>query len=165
MGDREMAARLCQRVVELHPQLLPLVLQRYVRVSQADENAATAVRNFRPLVRPEPAARAELAAAGIVAGLEGEPFVLECLPDFVRRDPNLGALVPALVGDPSDLTAEQRAALAAALARILRRGQRYRCVECGLPTATHFWQCPGCRSWDTLAPASRLELTPIPRTR
>jgi lipopolysaccharide biosynthesis regulator YciM len=165
VGDRELAARLCQRVVELHPQLLPQVLQRYARVAQGDDSAASAVQNFRPLIRPEPAARAELAAAGIVAGLEGEAFVLECLPDFIRRDPNLGALIPALSGDPSELTKEQRIALAAALARILRRGQRYRCVECGLPTATHFWQCPGCRSWDTLAPASRLELTPVARPR
>jgi lipopolysaccharide assembly protein B len=165
MGDRPLAARLCQRVVELHPQLLPLVLQRYVRVAQADGDAASAVQNFRPLVKPDPAARAELAVAGLVAGLESEPFVLECLPDFLRRDAYLGALIPALVGDPSDLTNEQRLALAAALARILKRGQRYRCVECGLPTATHFWQCPGCRSWDTLAPASRLELTPVPRSR
>jgi lipopolysaccharide biosynthesis regulator YciM len=165
MGDRELAARLCQRVVELHPQLLPQVLQRYARVAQADGDAANVVQNFRPLVRPDPAARAELAAAGIVAGLENESFVLECLPDFIRREPNLGALVPALTGDPSDLSTEQRVALAAALARILRRGQRYRCVECGLPTATHFWQCPGCRSWDTLAPAARLELTPVPHSR
>jgi lipopolysaccharide biosynthesis regulator YciM len=165
MDDRALAAQLCQRVVDLHPQLLPLVLQRYVRVAQADGDAASAVQNFRPLVRSEPAARAELAAAGIVAGLEHEPFVLECLPDFVRRDQNLGALVPALAGDPADLSREQRLALSSALARILRRGQRYRCVECGLPTATHFWQCPGCRSWDTLAPASRLELTSVPRSR
>jgi lipopolysaccharide biosynthesis regulator YciM len=163
MGDRILAARLCQRVIELHPQLLPLVLQRYVRIAQADGDPASAVQNFRPLVRAEPAARAELAAAGIVAGLENESFVLECLPDFVRRDPNLGVLVPALAGDPANLSSAQRLALAGALARILRRGQRYRCVECGLPTAAHFWQCPGCRSWDTLAPAARLELTPVPR--
>jgi lipopolysaccharide biosynthesis regulator YciM len=165
LGDRDLAARLCQKVVELHPQLLPLVLQRYVRVAQSDGDPAMAVQNFRPLVRSEPAARAELAAAGIVAGLERESFVIECLPDFIRRDPNLGALVPTLVGDPSSLTNEQRIALAGALAKILRRGHRYRCVECGLPTATHFWQCPGCRSWDTLAPASRLELSPVPRQR
>ena len=165
MADKELAARLCQRVVELHPQLLPQVLQRYARVAQTDGDAANVVQNFRPLVRPDPAARADLAAAGIVAGLENEAFVLECLPDFIRREPNLGALVPALAGDPSDLSPEQRLALALALARILRRGQRYRCVECGLPTATHFWQCPGCRSWDTLAPAARLELTPVPHSR
>jgi len=165
MRDREMAVRLCQRVVELHPQLLPLVLQRYVRVARIDDAAGEAVRHFRPLIRPEPAARAELAAAGIIAGLEHEAFVIECLPDFIRRDANLGALVPALVGDPADMTTERRKAVASALARILKRGQRYRCVECGLPTAAHFWQCPGCRSWDTLAPAARLELSPVPRTR
>jgi lipopolysaccharide assembly protein B len=78
MGERERAARLCQRVVDLHPQLLPLVLQRYVRVAQGDSSAVAAVQGFRPLVRPEPKARADLAAAGIVAGLEQEPFVIEC---------------------------------------------------------------------------------------
>ena len=166
MGERDLAARLCQRVADLHPQLLPLVLQRFVRVAQSDQ-ANEAVRNFRPLVRPEPAARAQLAAAGLVAGLEQEAFVLECLPDFVRRDPNLSVLVPALSGsaDPADLNESQRLQLAQSLGRILRRGQRYRCVDCGLPTATHFWQCPGCRNWDTLAPAARLELTPAARPR
>lgn len=163
MGDAPLAVKLCQRVVDLHPQLLPLVLQR---LSQAPTVSADGEdsQKFRPVLGPEPIARAELAAAGIVAGLEQEPFVLDSLPDFIRRDPNLGTLVPALVGDPAALGLSQRQALASALARILRRGMRYRCVECGLPTATHFWQCPGCRSWDTLAPASRLELTPVPHT-
>jgi lipopolysaccharide assembly protein B len=158
-GDADLAQSLCLKVVELHPQLLPLVLQRYARALQVGEGAP----RFRPPIASDSGKRAELAAAGIIAGLEHEPFVLECLPDFVRRDPNLSDLVPTLAGEISTLSGEQRLALAAALARIMRRGMRYRCIECGLPTTTHAWQCPACRSWDTLAPASRFELTPIPR--
>ena len=46
------------------------------------------------------------------------------------------------------------------LARILRRTQRYRCVDCGFASASHFWQCPGCRAWDAFAPVALLDVTP-----
>jgi len=71
--------------------------------------------------------------------------------------------VRSLAGDVNELSPEQVRALATALAHILKRGQRYRCVECGLATAAHFWQCPGCRSWDVLAPLMRVELAPVTR--
>jgi lipopolysaccharide assembly protein B len=161
-GDAETAGRLCQRVVELHPQLLPLVLQRFApRV--ASDGGATLLQMVRPLVRSDPQVRAMYAYSGLTAGLEHDPLVLQCLPDFVRDDPNLNDLVRALGGNLSELTPEQSQELATALARILKRGQRYRCVECGLATATHFWQCPGCRSWDVLAPLMRVELAPVAR--
>ncbi len=34
--------------------------------------------------------------------------------------------------------------------------QRYRCVACGFVAQQHFWQCPGCQTWDGL-PAKRVE--------
>ena len=40
---------------------------------------------FSAWIRPEPAARAELAYAAIVAGLEQETFVRDCLPDSASR--------------------------------------------------------------------------------
>ncbi|HYM35151.1 MAG TPA: hypothetical protein VET48_07105, partial [Steroidobacteraceae bacterium] len=150
------------RTVELHPQLLPLVLQRFApRVPS--EAGAVLLQSVGPLVRSDSAVRAMYAYSGLTAGLENDDFVLQCLPDFVRNDPNLGELVRALTSDATELTTEQSRDLAHALAIILKRGQRYRCVECGLPTATHFWQCPGCRSWDVLAPLIRVELAPVAR--
>jgi len=155
-GDMPMAARLLYRVFELHPQLLPVTLQCYARAAQRP--GGPSLDELRGIVRTGPAARAELAYAGIVAGLEQESFVLDALPDLVRQDPNLSDVVPALAGDPSLFDESRRRSLATALSRVVKRGPHYRCVECGLPTATHFWQCPGCRSWDTLAPVGRVEL-------
>jgi lipopolysaccharide biosynthesis regulator YciM len=163
-GDAELAGRLCQRVVELHPQLLPLVLQRFAPKANT-ASGALLLQSVRPLVRGDSAVRAMYAYSGLTAGLEHEAFVLECLPDFVREDASLSELVRALAKDPTELADEQLRALATALARILKRGQRYRCVECGLGTASHFWQCPGCRSWDVLAPVMRVELAPVARAR
>jgi len=33
---------------------------------------------------------------------------------------------------------------------------RYRCAACGFEATQHFWQCPGCQSWDSY-PARRVE--------
>lgn len=34
--------------------------------------------------------------------------------------------------------------------------KRYRCAACGFKAQQHFWQCPGCQSWDSY-PARRVE--------
>jgi lipopolysaccharide assembly protein B len=158
-NEPEVAATLCQRVVELHPRLLPLALPRVLRAVRGSE-VGDLERRFNTWIRPEPAARAELAYAAIVAGLEQEAFVRDCLPDLLREDPSLGDIVHAVAGDPGQLTQEQRTELAATLGRILRRTQRYRCVDCGFASASHFWQCPGCRGWDAFAPVALLDVTP-----
>jgi lipopolysaccharide biosynthesis regulator YciM len=159
MKEYELAAVLCQRVVELHPRLLALALPRVMRAMRAMQGGELEQR-FYAWIRPEPAARAELAYAGVVAGLEQEAFVRECLPDLLREDPSLGEIVRAVAGDPGQLSEARRGDLATALGRILRRTQRYRCVDCGFASASHFWQCPGCRSWDAFAPVALLDVTP-----
>jgi lipopolysaccharide biosynthesis regulator YciM len=159
MNQPELAATLCQRVVELHPRLLALALPRVLRAVRGTD-AGEIERRFNAWLRPEPSARAELAYAAIVAGLEQEPFVRDCLPDLLREDPSLGEIVRSIAGDPGQLTQQQRTDLALGLARILRRTQRYRCVDCGFASAAHFWQCPGCRSWDAFAPVALLDVTP-----
>jgi lipopolysaccharide assembly protein B len=159
MNERELAATLCQRFVELHPRLLALALPRVLRAVRGSD-AGDLERRFNAWIRPEPSARAELAYAAIVAGLEQEPFVRDCLPDLLREDPSLGEIVRSVAGDPGQLSLQQRTDLAMSLARILRRTQRYRCVDCGFASASHFWQCPGCRAWDAFAPVALLDVTP-----
>ena len=158
-NEPELAATLCQRVVELHPRLLALALPRVLRAVRGSDEGDLE-RRFNAWIRPDPAARAELAYAAIVAGLEQESFVRDCLPDLLREDPSLGEIVRSVAGDPGQLTPQQRTDLAASLGRILRRTQRYRCVDCGFASAAHFWQCPGCRSWDAFAPVALLDVTP-----
>jgi lipopolysaccharide biosynthesis regulator YciM len=159
MNEPELAATLFQRFVELHPRLLALALPRVLRAVRGAD-AGDLEQRFNAWIRPEPSARAELAYAAIVAGLEQEPFVRDCLPDMLREDPSLGEIVRSVAGDPGQLTQQQRTDLALSLARILRRTQRYRCVDCGFASASHFWQCPGCRGWDAFAPVALLDVTP-----
>ena len=160
MNEPELAATLCQRFVELHPRLLALALPRVMRAvrgARCRRSGATlqrvdssrARRARRACVRRDRrgsragAVRARLPAGSAARG--SEP----------RR--NRALALPAI---RAQLTQQQRTDLAMSLARILRRTQRYRCVDCGFASASHFWQCPGCRSWDAFAPVALLDVTP-----
>jgi len=160
-NDARLAGCLSRRVLELHPHLLHMALPRYVQALRlANQSFETADEELRLHVT-NTAQRAQLAYAAIVMGLLDDPFLISCVPDFLERDANLGELVASLAGDVKHASQAQMQAMATALSRIFRRTQKFRCVDCGVTTGTHFWQCPGCRSWDTLVTVARLELSPV----
>jgi len=158
-NDARLAGCLSRRILELHPHLLHMALPRYAQaLHMAGQTFETADDELRLHVT-NTAQRAQLAYAAIVMGVLDDPFLISCVPDFLARDANLGELVTALAGDIKQASPAQLQAIASALSRIFRRTQKFRCVDCGVTTGTHFWQCPGCRSWDTLVTVARLELS------
>ncbi len=158
-NDARLAGCLSRRVLELHPHLLHMALPRYVQaLRMAEQSFETADEELRLHVT-NAAQRAQLAYAAIVMGVLDDPFLVGCVPDLLARDANLGELVTSLAGDIKQASQPQLQAIATALSRIFRRTQKFRCVDCGVTTGTHFWQCPGCRSWDTLVSVARLELS------
>ncbi len=163
IADAGAAALLCKRVIELHPHLLPIALPRYITALRALGATMDNVDEQLSLHTADATQRAALGYAAIAANILDEPYLLHCLPDFLRQDANLGDMVGVLAGEPATLDEPKLRAIAGALSKIFRRTQRYRCVSCGVNTGSHFWQCPGCHSWDTLAPVSRLELAPVGR--
>ena len=66
----------------------------------------------------------------------------------------VGALLPegALLDDAALVR------LCGALRRQAQRAARFRCGECGFSSSGFFWQCPGCKSWDSLKPRSPSDL-------
>jgi lipopolysaccharide biosynthesis regulator YciM len=55
-----------------------------------------------------------------------------------------------LLAHPS--TEQPPAAVLQALDRSCIPLRRYRCSACGFEASHHFWQCPGCQSWDSYSP-------------
>jgi lipopolysaccharide assembly protein B len=162
-SDARTAALACKRIVEMHPHLLSLALPKYLTALRDLKLAMDSSGDALALNANEPAQRAALAYAAIVTNVFDEPYLLRCIPDLLRQDDNLGELVQTLTGDVSQLSDAQLKIIGAGLMKIFRRTQRFRCVSCGVTTGTHFWQCPGCHSWDALTPVSRLELVPAVR--
>jgi len=80
-----------------------------------------------------------------------DPRVVQYLATFVAQQPVLRALVAT--GDPESGQSLARVqTLRPLLHRMLNASTRFQCKNCGYGSAVMHWQCPGCRSWDTVQP-------------
>jgi lipopolysaccharide biosynthesis regulator YciM len=73
----------------------------------------------------------------------------------LEQHPSLLAATRWLEDEPLHNQAEH-ALVQRALTHAAKPLSRYRCTRCGFESATYFWQCPGCQSWDSF-PYQRVE--------
>lgn len=81
-----------------------------------------------------------------------DPLVLQHLAAFVARQPVLSQLLAADDRESGSLAGLTR--VRPLLHMMLKSGMRFQCGNCGYGSAVLHWQCPGCRSWDTVRPVS-----------
>jgi lipopolysaccharide biosynthesis regulator YciM len=150
-GDAELALTLLRRVPVESPQLASEVLPRLVRALKllGQEDALPTV--LAQLAGDGHEVSDAIAHAAILAGATESPALLDVLRGYYTREPAIAELVQALSADRSPDDAAVRA-LAQALRRQAQKIARYRCGDCGFSSSAFFWQCPGCKSWDTLKP-------------
>ncbi len=95
-----------------------------------------------------------------IIGLEivnGKPAALarQWYLRHLEQQPSLVAAARWLAGE--NLAHEQyHATVQRALDKATQSLLRYRCAACGFEATQHFWQCPGCQTWDSF-PAQRVE--------
>ncbi|WP_332741139.1 lipopolysaccharide assembly protein LapB [Hydrogenophaga sp.] len=75
--------------------------------------------------------------------------------NHLEREPSLVITAQWLAGET--LSSERaQARVQQALEQASAPLRRYRCAACGFEARQHFWQCPGCQTWDSY-PARRVE--------
>jgi hypothetical protein len=100
----------------------------------------------------------EVAIASIMAdALDFAPLEARVRACFAE-DEAIAGLVRAIGREPGALDARAVADIAAVLRRLAARTPRYRCANCGFSSIDHFWQCPGCKTWDSQRPLLRFDL-------
>ncbi|MBI5260004.1 MAG: lipopolysaccharide assembly protein LapB [Burkholderiales bacterium] len=88
-----------------------------------------------------------------LATLEGTtPGASPRLLELLRSQPSLSAAIELLDTPRATWPEFARQSVRDAVARAARPLQRYRCAACGFEAQRHFWQCPGCLSWDSFPP-------------
>jgi len=140
-----------------NPAAFALVASDYAQAAQACNRQAEAQAVLAGLHAESP--RLDFLAAW--AQLEADPAeVGRVFREQLHALPTLSAASRVLdhaAADPAnaDMPAERRQALAdvrEAVGRAAKPLQRYRCAACGFEAQRHFWQCPGCVSWDSYPP-------------
>ncbi|HEY7379421.1 MAG TPA: tetratricopeptide repeat protein [Steroidobacteraceae bacterium] len=149
-GDDALAVRLLLLALEREPALLLEVLSRLHACGRrmgTQEPLSAAISALQRGRRPAH----EVACALILADAFEEPGALNAVRDYVLSDGLLRELAQPL-DTTRGLDDDTLRRVARLLGRVLARSPRYRCGECGFASHAWFWQCPGCKSWDSLQP-------------
>ncbi len=86
---------------------------------------------------------------------DGVPTARDWYARHLEREPSLVAAAKWIAGEK--LEHEQfHPQVQRALDRAVKPLLHYRCAACGFTASQHFWQCPGCQTWDSY-PAKRVE--------
>jgi lipopolysaccharide biosynthesis regulator YciM len=147
-GDDALAVRLLTIALQRQPVLLMEVLPR-LRASSQRLGNPQAFAAALSLPRRDTQQQRELAQSLILADVMDHSAALGVVRGYLASDGLLREFVAPL-GTVEELDDEALLRVARLLGRILGRGPRYRCSECGFAGQTWFWQCPGCKSWDSL---------------
>lgn len=149
-GDDNLAVRLLSEALDHEPMLLLEVLPRLRASSRrlGDQQALSAMLASRSR---DAGRQRELAQSLILTDVIDDPSALAVVRNYVAGDGMLREFVAPL-GDLEEIDDDTLRRIARLIGRVLARGPRYRCGECGFAGQTWFWQCPGCKSWDSLKP-------------
>jgi len=143
------------------PAAFTLVAGDYAAAAMAAGRGADAKATLEKLLADAP--RLDFLAAW--AKLEADPEVVaNRYREMLHAHPTLSAArevlqQPAIAASAAavgPLAERSLADVRTAVTRAARPLQRYRCAACGFEAQRHFWQCPGCLSWDSY-PALRIE--------
>ena len=159
-GDPQVALQFYRRVVRRDFHLLALVLPRLAEAARQAGDPDVFHDSLRELLQNGVGNRSEIAYAAIVSGYYDDPVILDCVRELLVTDSDLRDLTGALLPVGVEPTEAQLRSVAAALRNVVLRHARYRCSVCGIDSSTFLWQCPGCKSWDTLRAVAALEFLP-----
>ncbi|QHE86990.1 lipopolysaccharide assembly protein LapB [Hydrogenophaga sp. BPS33] len=134
------------------PQSLPLAAKMLADLAQTTGRQAEAVQ----VLEAGHARVPSMDVTEALASLDQDPIqARNRYMEHLKREPSLVIAARWMAGETlSSTTAQER--VQATLDNASAPLKRYRCAACGFEARQHFWQCPGCQTWDSY-PARRVE--------
>jgi len=137
---------------QAHPALLGEILPRLLVLSLAVEESPGVGQVIAQLAATPEGLRG--IALGVMRDSRiNDPQAVRYLVEFLAGQPALGELLGPGEGESGQSLARVQA-LRPLLHKLLGAGARFQCKNCGYGSAVRHWQCPGCRSWDTVQPVN-----------
>jgi lipopolysaccharide assembly protein B len=151
-GDPAGALDALLRLNQHAPQNLPLAVRSLADLARQTGRQAEALR----LLQASHARAPSIDVTEALASLDTDTAAARArYMDHLAQEPSLVITSLWMAGETlSSDTAQAR--VQAALDNASAPLRRYRCAACGFEARQHFWQCPGCQTWDSY-PARRVE--------
>ncbi len=154
-GDFEAAIESYERVAEQDLDYIPDILEPLLecleqagRKDQGRTFLESVIERYRGI-------SPVLALAELIQNAEGRPAAVEFISAQLRRRPSvkgLAHLIGLNLSDSSGAARENLLILQDLTSKLLEGKPVYRCNYCGFGTRYLHWQCPSCKSWNSVKP-------------
>lgn len=154
-GQSALALDTLLELAAVSPSSIPLVAALMVELAKTDERK----REVRALLQANYNSSPSLDVMQSLVQMDElvmvpdatSPLGREWYVEHLRHEPSVVAAGRWLAQE--SLTHEEHhPAVQRALDNAAKPLTRYRCAACGFEARQHFWQCPGCQSWDSYPP-------------
>ena len=151
------ALALLEQAIVQTPASAPLFARDYVELAQACGKAASAKEQLEALQQNSPSIDVIEALVWLDLQAGHTQSSADRYIAHLAQTPSLMAATRWL--DQEKLAGDlHQAAVSKALQAAIKPLGRYRCAACGFETQAHYWQCPGCQTWDSYPPKRIEEL-------
>lgn len=159
-GDYKAAIRAYRRVEEQDPDLLPEIIAPltdcYRALGQLDEMVVFLRQN---LAR-HGGISIMLALAELIRQEKGDAEAADFIVDYLHLRPSvrgMDRLIELNLQTANDSVARKLQVLKDVTDKLIEDKPVYKCSQCGFMGKMLYWQCPGCKQWDTVKPIQGVE--------
>jgi lipopolysaccharide biosynthesis regulator YciM len=156
LGQTEEAYMTLLLALDSAPAATPLMAPRLAEFACVCARSTEALERLKVYYEATPSLDVMDAIVTLETTLEGKHAnARKVYLQHLEREPSLVAATRWLVGET--LEHEQfHPQVQRALDHAIKPLLRYRCAACGFEAQQHYWQCPGCQTWDSY-PSRRVE--------
>ncbi len=159
--DHKAAIKIFRQVMADEPRLIGEIVPRLAESCRAIDDQALFSKCLEKLQSSGGEAGKAIALAAIYDPHIQNFTALNCLRDYLLADPMLSNIVAVdqlQMSDPEELSVVLER-IRKGLGRLFPPSHRYSCTECGYLSSQLLWQCPSCRSWETVSPADKFSFS------
>ena len=135
---------------------IPLLVECYQRLGRMDELTSY----LELLMSQQQTASAVLVLSEQIHKQQGETEAIRFISESARKHPSiklLDKLIELDINQTAEPLRDKLAILKEVTGKLLANKPTYQCHLCGFSSKQLYWQCPGCRTWDSLKPIQGIE--------
>ncbi len=154
-GKTELAYKTLVDVMEYAPAAIPLIANDLHKLAVLCHQSADALMRLEASYKQSASIDVLEAIVSLQALQQGQETPRQRYVQHLEREPSL-AIAARWMQDEKLEHEQFHPQVQRALDKAVQPLLQYRCAACGFSAHNHFWQCPGCQSWDSY-PARRVE--------
>jgi lipopolysaccharide assembly protein B len=143
LGDANEALNHLLAVIESALSATPLIADRVAVLAIQSQRVSEVTPVLQALYDSSHSLDVLQALAKLKVSTDGDDALREQQLTHLKQEPSL--VIAAQLLKSQGIEPDIQRALDKAAQPLLR----YRCASCGFEASRHFWQCPGCQSWDS----------------